>query len=364
MIYDKAWAGWLQWRNRVLANPRFQHFAARFPLTRPVAHRKARALFDLVAGFTYTQTLAAAVESGLIAALAESPQSVDDVAKRTELPAGGALRLLRAAAALDLAERVGERWTLGQAGAALVGNPGIAEMVAHHRLLYADLTDPLALLRRGGGGGALQRFWRYAGDPGTGEAADVDAYSRLMAASQPLVAAQIIESYPFARHARVLDVGGGEGAFLAALGAAVPPLERGLFDLPAVVARAHARLGDEVRLHGGSFLRDPLPGGYDLVTLVRVLHDHDDAPAQTLLDRIAAALPAGGRVLIAEPMAGVRGAEPMGDAYFGLYLLAMGSGRPRRVDEIATMLRRAGFRRLRRLRTPMPLTVSMIAGQR
>ena len=41
------------------------------------------------------------------------------------------------------------------------------------------------------------------------------------------------------------------------------------------------------------------------------------------------ALPADGTLLLAEPMAGSRGAEPVGDAYFGFYLLAMGSGRPR-----------------------------------
>ena len=48
-----------------------------------------------------------------------------------------------------------------------------------------------------------------------------------------------------------------------------------------------------------------------------------------LLRAVHAALEPGGTVLIAEPMAGTPGAEPMGDAYFGLYLLAMGHGRVR-----------------------------------
>ena len=49
----------------------------------------------------------------------------------------------------------------------------------------------------------------------------------------------------------------------------------------------------------------------------------------TLLRAIRRALPADGTLLIAEPISGVRGAEPIGDAYFAFYLLAMGSGRPR-----------------------------------
>lgn len=355
-------AGWLRWRNGLLASPRFQAFSARCWLTRPVARRRARALFDLVAGFTYSQTLAAFVEMGLPSLLADEPRDLPGLAAAIDLPEAAAGRLLRAAAALGLAERNGDRWTLGEQGAALLGNPGIAAMVAHHRLLYADLADPVAALRRGPGGGALAQFWRYAGTPGAGLADDVAAYSALMAASQPLVARQILDAYPFARHRLLLDVGGGEGAFLGVVGERVPGLQRGLFDLPAVGLRASARLGPGVAIHGGSFFGDPLPGGYDLVSLIRILHDHDDAPARRLLRSIFDSLPTAGTLLIAEPMAGTSGGEPAGDAYFGLYLWAMGSGRPRPAHEIAAMLREAGFRSVREHRSALPMTVRIITG--
>ncbi|MGA1342917.1 MAG: methyltransferase, partial [Hyphomonas sp.] len=64
--------------------------------------------------------------------------------------------------------------------------------------------------------------------------------------------------------------------------------------------------------------------------------------------------------LIAEPMAGIRGAEAMADAYFGLYLWAMGRGRPRRAEELAALLEEAGFNQIRHLRTAQPLLVSAI----
>lgn len=363
---SNAFERWVALRNRVLGSPHFQQFAARFPLTRFVARRRARGLFDIVAGFVYSQTLAACVETGLFDALAAGPRPLDALAGRIALPRDSALRLLRAAAALDLVEPLGgERWALGSAGAALRGNGGIAEMVAHHRLLYADLADPVALLRRGGGGGELAHYWSYAEAPGDGAPAQVAAYSRLMAASQPLVAAQILDSYRFSQHQRMLDIGGGEGRFVESVAARVPHLALALFDLPAVGARAAARfaaagIAERVSVHGGSFLADALPGGHDLVTLVRVLHDHDDAPALALLRAIRVALPPGGRLLIAEPMAGTRGSRPAGDAYFGLYLLAMGSGRPRPPQEIREMLRIAGFKRSRTLRTALPMTCRVI----
>jgi len=365
-----GWRGWwIARRNRLLASPRFQDFAVRFPLTRPIARRRARAMFDMVAGFTYSQILAACIQTRLLDVLADGAQDVAAIAARIDLPEEGALRLLRAAAALGLAESVGTAWVLGGSGAALRGNAGIAEMIAHHRLFYADLADPVALLRRGGGGGSLSRLWHYAESAGTGEAEAVADYSALMAASQPMVAAQAINAYPFHKHRRLLDVGGGEGAFLTAVGAAVPGLELGLFDLPAVVDRARSRfesagLAPRTAVFGGDFLADSLPQGYDIVSLIRVLHDHDDAPAMTLLRSIHAALPPGGALFIAEPMAQTPGAETMGDAYFGFYLLAMGSGRPRSAAEIAAMLRAAGFVHTRNLPTVMPLNASAIIATR
>lgn len=369
-IDDFGWGGrWIAWRNRLLSSPRFQRFAVRFPLTRPVARRRARALFDLVAGFTYSQILAACISTGLLDLLAAGPLSAEDVAAKTDLPIAGAERLLRAAAALDLVQPLGRAWALGSGGAALLGNRGIAEMVAHHALLYADLADPVALLRRGGGGGKLSALWSYAESAGAGDAKAVAAYSALMAASQPLIAEQVIDAYDFGRHRCLLDVGGGEGAFLAAVGTRVQGLQLSLFDIPAVGDRARRRI-DEVGLanrttiYGGNFLVDPLPEGHDLISLVRVLHDHDDEPALKLLRSIHAALAPGGTLLIAEPMAQTPGAAPAGDAYFGFYLLAMGSGRPRSLAEIAAMLRAAGFAKSRLLGTALPLTTRAIVARR
>ena len=303
----------------------------------------------------------------MLEVLAEGPSRSAKIAERIGLPEAGTVRLLRGAAALGLVESLGEGWALGSDGAALLGNPGIGAMVAHHHLLYADLADPVGLLKRGGGGGALSSLWHYAESAGEGDGDAVAAYSALMAASQPLVAEMAIDSYAFGQHRRLLDVGGGEGVFLAAMAKRVPALELGLFDLESVGQRARKRLGSEglrTTVYGGSFLTDPLPTLFDIITLIRVLHDHDDGPATTLLRAVHAALPEGGKLFIAEPMAQTFGAERAGDAYFGFYLLAMGSGRPRTPDEIAAMLRSAGFSTSRLLRTAIPQTVRTIIATR
>ena len=316
----------------------------RFLPTRFIARRRARALFDLVAGFVYSQVLLACVRLRLLEALADGPRTVADLAESLALPHAGMQRLLWAAASLKLVERRGDdRFGLGMHGAAMLGNPGIAAMVEHHGLLYADLADPVALLRGRREHTALGSHWPYAagGDPRNLSAEQVSAYTTLMAASQPLVAAEILDAYPFHRHRCVLDAGGGDGSFILSVASRIPTLRLMLIDLPPVADRARVRLrtaglSERMSVTAGDFLSDAWPDGADLVTLVRVVHDHDDPAVLELFRRAHRALPPGGTLLIAEPMADTPGAEPMGDAYFGFYLLAMGSGRARTPDELAS----------------------------
>lgn len=139
-------------------------------------------------------------------------------------------------------------------------------------------------------------------------------------------------------------------------------------DLPGVIEGARLKLSESaaaerVAFHPGSFLDQAPPRGYDCVTLVRVIHDHDDEAVNALLANIRDALPPRGRLVIVEPMAATRGAKPMGDAYFGLYLWAMGRGRPRTRDEIGAMLRGAGFARWWQVKTRLPVVTSMIVSE-
>lgn len=373
MIAGVAWRDpWWKLRDRLLSNAGFRRWAAGFPLTRRIARRRAAALFDIAGGFVYSQVLLACVRLRLFEALAGGPQGAAHLATRLQLPDDATRRLLAAAAALDLVEPRGDdRWGLGDLGAVMVGNRAIAAMIEHHDALYADLADPVALLRGPSGPTRLERFWPYAHgqQPAALGPDDVAPYSELMAASVTLVTEQLLDATRLDGHRCLLDVGGGEGACLAAVAERAPHLRLMLFDLPAVAQRARGALSarpfaDRVTVHGGDFLRDPLPRGADVVTLVRVLHDHDDPSAGQLLASVFSALPAGGRLLIAEPMAGTAGAAAMGDAYFGFYLLAMRQGRPRTAAEITRMLQRTGFDRIRELPTAQPLQARVLSAHR
>jgi len=84
---------WFTQRDRLLTNPRFREAASRFAVTRPVARRHARDLFDLVAGFVYSQWLFACVELRLFDRLAQDPMTAEKLAFESKLPALAAERL-------------------------------------------------------------------------------------------------------------------------------------------------------------------------------------------------------------------------------------------------------------------------------
>lgn len=335
------------WANRLIASRKFQKWAAHFPLTRRIVRREGEALFDLLAGFCHSQVLMALVKLDILNMLMERPETLRALAHKCGVPEERMVVLLRAAVSLKLIKRKrGDRFALTQTGAALVGVPGLAPMIAHHDVLYRDLSDPVAFFR-GEVETELADFWPYVfgGDMDPEVAA---TYSDLMAQSQVLVAEDTLKAISFKDTNRLMDVGGGTGAFLAAAGLANPHLHLTLFDLPQVAPAAQDRfrragMTDRVDIASGSFREQAIPAGADTISLVRVLYDHSDETVAQLLSRCFDALPDGGRLVISEPMSGGDAPERAGDAYFALYTMAMRTGKARSAQEIVALCRAAGF---------------------
>lgn len=339
-------------RNRLLADPKFLNFAQKFPLTRPVSRRKSVELFDLLAGFSYSQVLYACVTLKLFEHVGQSAVTLQSLAQKINLPAQKAELLVRAAIALELLDGTVDQIILGQHGAALLGQPWIMRFVEHHKYFYRDLEDPVAMLRGEKVEGGLSDYWSY-----DRSACDKSAYSALMAASQQAVSAQILDAYDFTGHHRILDVGGGTGAFISAVTTRHPHIEGHVFDLPGVVDLVSPKT---ILKHGGDFRRDSLPQGMDLISIVRVIHDHDDEAVLALLKNVRAACSPQTKLLIAEPYSGHAATARVTDAYFSLYFAAMGQGRTRTPQQIIDLAAKAGFGSAKEWPTHMPLITGVM----
>ncbi len=350
-----GWRG--GWLNRLVSRPGFQRWAGDFFLTRGQARRDGAALFDIVQGFVKSQVLMALVELDIFRRLRAGPQSAAQLGRALDISENRMAVLLQAGAAMGLLKRKrNARYSLARQGAALMGVPGLEAMIRHHSAFYRDLADPVALLR-GPEQTELSEFWPYVFGARGEIAPDVArTYSDLMAQSQTLVAHDTLRAVSLKGVTHLLDIGGGTGAFLEAVGRCCPGLQMTLFDLPQVVPEAQDRfagagMADRVRLVPGSFREDALPDGADAISLIRVLYDHADSTVQALLERVFAALPAGGRLIVSEPMGGGARPELSGDVYFAFYTMAMQTGRARSADEIGALCAAAGFAEIR---SPQP----------
>lgn len=376
--------GWTRtgWRDaidrfwdRCLTSERFYRWSLGNPLTRWVTRRRSRQVFDLMAGFVYSQILLSCVRLQIFRRVRHEAQSLTSLAEQTRMPEAALQRLLQSAVALRLLSLRGDqRYGLGPLGAPVAAFEGIDAMIEHHATLYQDLSDPLALLRDALPQARMEGYWPYVESDQTAAAQSSDPgifsrYSALMATSQRFVVDEILAAYRFDGHRCVLDVGGGQGNFVMKLARHAPQLPLHLFDLPPVAELAGQHiaqqgLSERIRTHGGSFLRDELPAVADLITLIRIAHDHPDPDVLTLLRAIHRALPPGGTLLLAEPMAHEGPSVPQGDAYFHFYLLAMGSGRLRTPHELSLLMRQAGFDLIEQLPTQIPLHTQILIGRK
>jgi demethylspheroidene O-methyltransferase len=358
------------WLNRLVARPGFQSWASRFPLTRGQARRDGAVLFDVVQGFVQSQVLMAVVELDLPRRLRGGPMSAEILARATGIAPDRMQILLQAAAALKLIKRRRNGdFVLARKGAALMGVPGLEAMIRHHRAFYADLEDPVELLR-GPNETELSQFWPYVfGARGEIDPTVAETYSDLMAQSQLLVAEDTLRAVSFRGIKHLMDVGGGTGAFLTAVGTAYPKLQMSLFDLPQVVPGANdrfaaAQMADRVSIVPGSFRDDTLPTGADAISLIRVLYDHADDTVIELLRSVYEALPEGGRLIISEPMSGGATPDRAGDVYFAFYTMAMQTGRARSADQIARLCTDAGFTNIRCPRPARSYVTRVVTAQK
>jgi len=187
---------------------------------------------------------------------------------------------------------------------------------------------------------------RHVEDPEYGSIFDA-----AMTANTALVAAAIVEAYDFSGLARIVDVGGGQGALLSAILEATPGARGVMFDLPPVVARARARieaagLAPRCDIVAGDCF-ESVPEGGDAYLLKVVLHDWDDGRALGILRNCRRACRAGARVLVIEPVMPDRidqSDRAREIVLADLNMLVGTGGRERTEAEFDALYRQAGFR--------------------
>jgi SAM-dependent methyltransferase len=189
------------------------------------------------------------------------------------------------------------------------------------------------------------------------EPADGEAFDKVMSGVTGMELVAILRACDWKRFTSVVDVGGGNGGFLASLLKRLRGTRGVLFDLPGVVAPAAERfaaagVADRAEVVPGSFLRDPIPAGADAYVLKRILYSWSDDEVVAILGRVRAAMRPESRLFIME--AGRHGDEPPVLARrMDLLMHTLTAGGARTLAEQTALLERAGLGLVRSVSTPM-----------
>jgi len=164
----------------------------------------------------------------------------------------------------------------------------------------------------------------------------------------------VIEAFDLSRFSSFVDLGGATGHLALAARDKYPAMKATLFDLPSVIEVAREHVGDRVSAAAGDFFVDPLPEG-DLYAVGRILHDWTEAKIVALLEKIYAALPDGGGLLIAEKLLKEDRSGSVTTHMQSLNMLVCTEGRERTLSEYSVLLDGAGFREITGRVTGAPL---------
>jgi (2Fe-2S) ferredoxin/SAM-dependent methyltransferase/DNA-binding CsgD family transcriptional regulator len=173
-------------------------------------------------------------------------------------------------------------------------------------------------------------------------------------------AAQVVAAVGVGGVRRLLDIGGGSGAYSIAFAQADPDLQATIFDLPPVLPltekyTAEAGLTGRIRFQAGDMNEDEFGNGYDLVLLCAICHMNSPEQNRSLFKKCLSALAPGGRLVIQDFILEPDKTAPRSGALFALNMLVatrVGSSYSR--DEYMDWLTGAGFQRPKHIRLPGP----------
>ncbi len=159
---------------------------------------------------------------------------------------------------------------------------------------------------------------------------------------------------------KMLDVGGGSGAYSIAFAQANPSIQIELLDLPDVLPIAqrhidHANLSNRIKPRPGDLRTDPLGKQFDLILISAICHMLGPDENRDLLKRAHTALASNGRIVISDFILEADKTSPKQAALFALNMLVgTREGSAYSENEYAAWLREAGFHNVTRQRLPGP----------
>ncbi len=321
-------------------------------------------MLQMISGFWISQMVLVAAKLGLADQLKDQPKTAAELAQATGTHAPSLYRVLRALVSVGVfTEDTQGRFastpvaeTLrhdapGSLRAFAMAELGQEHFVAWGNLLHSVRTGEIAFDNHFG-----QPIWEYyATHP-----EDAEVFNDAMTGLTEMVNAAVISAYDFSGFRKVVDIGGGHGALIAAILKANPATRGVLFDLPHVTEGATALLAaegvnDRCEIASDDFFKAVTEGG-DAYVMKFIIHDWDDEKSVTIMKNIHRAMADGGKLILVEQIV-PEDNSPTFAKFIDINMLVITGGRERTEKEFAELFTAAGFRLTRVVPTESPFCV-------
>ncbi len=318
-------------------------------------------LMQIIQGFRSSRIILTAVELDIFSAIKDG-SSVKELSAKLNLDQRGTEALLNSLAALNLLEKqdgiyrnshMVKRYFVG-------GSKDDSRMSLMHTVNLWDSWSKLTDCVSNGKSTPAKRRKRSA--------QNTEAFIAAMHKNANFRAPIVVKAFDLSRTKRVLDIGGGSGAYSIALARANSNIHADIFDLPEVLLLTQkyirdSGLEDRITTRGGNMLTDDLGQGYDLALISAICHMFSPDENMRLFRKIYKAMTSGGQVVMQDFIMSSDKTSPLSGAMFAINMLvATRSGSTYSEDEYREWLLSAGFTDIRKIALPGP--TALIVGKR
>ena len=294
-------------------------------------------------------TLHAAVKLGVFTTIGTEQLTGEEIAQRLSAEKRGMTTLLNALTAMNLLDKKGDKYSNTPAGTSFLSKDSpeyIGYMIMHHHHLAESWSNLDKAVRKGG---SIRARTSY-NDEEVRESFLMGMFNNAMNLAPRLVGAIDLSGR---RH--LLDLGGGPGTYAIYFCLHNPQLKATVYDLPTTrpyAVRTIERFGLTSRIDftAGDYLRDDIPGSYDVVWLSQILHAEGPEECRKIIEKAVSVLEPGGMIIVHDFILDNTMDAPLFPALFSLnMLLGTKNGRSYSEKQIVEILAGAGVKEIERI---------------
>lgn len=278
-------------------------------------------MWEMVHNMWLAAGISVVAELGIADLLKDGPHDIDDLAEQTGTHSGSLYRVMRMLASQGVfRELKGKRFK-----STLLARP-LEEYQIRYLILvhltgnqFAMFGDLMKSVRTGetisgtvSGKAAGERSGLVSGERSGralfdhigNEEQRNEWFNKAMSNASKMQVPALLKAFPYKKYGKIIDIGGGEGLFLAAVLGHASRSRGVIFDLPNVLSKsadvvADHKLTGRMQVQEGNFF-ESVPEGGDLYILKSVLHDWDDNSCAKILGNVHRVMNGSSRLLIIE----------------------------------------------------------------